>query len=139
MKRIFLTLAVIILIVFLSGYCYFQYVVTEFTVKEVRSEMINEKIYLKHTQRGLNYSKIVISKSPKRKSKPDKDYVYTWDETLFYRLSSDTLYVYCKIKTETPSHFNSKIKLVQIQYSNPEYYDLIKNYKKRGLEMFPSK
>lgn len=137
MKNVLVISGIIILILVLGVYWYFQNVITVFTLKEIPSTTLKETIYLKNTKRGLNYDEVVISKSSKRKSNTNKDYIYTWGETLFYKISNDSLYVYCKIKTNVPPNFDSKVKIYQIQYSNPEYYDLIKNYKKKGLDKFP--
>lgn len=137
MKKILLIISILITAFIITGYFYFRCVVTDFKIKELHIKDTDKTIYLKNLKRGLNYSKLAISTSKGRETSIEKDYVYTWDETLFYRVSNDTLYVLCKIKAEEPSNFNSGVKVRQEEYSNPEYYELLKNFTKMGLEKFP--
>lgn len=129
-----------ILIPISFGCTFFKKEVSVYTIQEVDFPTLHEKIYLKHKARGLNYEEIVISPDKKRGWKPnaDRDFVYTWDETLFYNTSQDTLYVYCSHKAKLPAKFRSDVVVIQQQYSNPEYvYQLQKNYQNMGLEKFP--
>ncbi len=137
MKKILLIISALITALIIGGYFYFRYVVTDFKMTELYIKGANSTIYLKNLKRGLNYSKLAISSSKGRRTSLEKDYVYTWDETLFYRVSNDTLYVLCKNKAKEPTNFDSRIKVLQEEYSNPEYYKLLKDFTKKGLEKFP--
>ena len=137
MKKILLIISTLITVFIITGYFYFMHVVTDFKMKELYIKNMDKTIYLKNLKRGLNYNKLVISTSKGRGTTLEKDFIYTWDETLFYRISNDTLYVLCKNMAEEPTNFNSGIKVLQEEYSNPEYYKLLKNFKKMGLEKFP--
>ena len=136
MKKTSLIISFLITAFIISGYFYFRYVVTEFKIKELYIRNTDRTIYFKSFSRGLNYNKLAISCSKGRKTSHEKDYVYTWGETLFYRVSNDTLYVLCKNKAEEPTKFKSGVKVYQVEYSNPEYYELLKDFTKMGLEKF---
>lgn len=137
MKKLLLIISFLIAVLIISGYFYFRYVVTDFKIKELYVKNTDRTIYLKSLSRGLNYNKLAISSSKGRKTSHESDYVYTWGETLFYRVSNDSLYVLCKNKSEEPTNFKSSIKVYQVEYSNPEYYELLKDFAKMGLEKFP--
>jgi hypothetical protein len=137
MKKILLLTGLLITGLIIVAYFYFRHVVSDFNVKELQTSKENKPIYLKNLKRGLNYSRLTISSSGGRRTSIEKDYIYTWDETLFYRVSNDTLFVLCKNKAETPIKFNPNVKVIQKEYSNPEYYELQKNFRKMGLEKFP--
>lgn len=140
MKLVTTILGIAILAAFTAGCTYFKKDVNVFAIQEIDFQEIDEAIYLKHKARGLNYEVIVISPKKKRGRKPnsDREYVYTWDETLFFKKSQDTLYVYCSHKAKTPSEFKSDVVIVQKQYSNPEFvYQFKQKYIEMGLERFP--
>lgn len=133
-------LASAILIAITFGCKFFNNGVSVYNVQEVDFTTLNETIYLKHKARGMNYEEIVISPDKKHRRKPnaDRDYVYTWDEILFYKKSKDTLYIYCSHRAKLPAEFRSDVVVIQQQYSNPEFvYQLQKNYHDMGLEKFP--
>jgi hypothetical protein len=137
MKKILLIIGLLITVLLLVVHFYFRHVVSDFNVKELQITKGNKPIYLKNLKRGLNYSKLTISSSGFRRTSIERDYIYTWDETLFYRVSNDTLFVLCKNKAKSPIKFDLNIKVIQKEYSNPEYYELQKNFRKMGLEKFP--
>lgn len=93
MKKLLLIISFLIAVLIIGGYLYFRYVVTDFKIKELHLKNTDRTIYFKSLSRGLNYNKLAISSSKGRKTNLENDYVYTWDETLFYRISNDTLYV----------------------------------------------
>lgn len=137
MKKIFLIISIFITVFIIAGYFYFRYVVTDYKIKEIYIKATDRTIYLKCLKRGLNYNKLAISTSKGRRTSLEKDYIYTWDETIFYRVSNDTIYVLCKNKAEEPTNFKSGVFVHQEEYSNPEYYKLVENFNKIGLEKFP--
>ena len=135
MKKTLIVLS--ILIVFLCSLVWyvFNYVATEFQIREIYLSKTGKYIYFKSKKRGLNFSVITISDSKRRRIDKKKDIVYSWDETLFYRNTPDTLYVFCRHKTTIPHNIQHTI--IQKEYSNSYYYSLLDTYKDLGLEKFP--
>ena len=66
------------------------------------------------------------------------DYIFpSIDEIIFLKISHDTVYVLCSTKAVIPEDFRSCVKIVQKEYTNIEYYNLIKTYKQKGFMKFP--
>jgi len=137
MKKILFIVSFIIVVLIFAGYFYFSLVTTDFKIKALYVKQVDDILYFKNLKRGLNYNELSISASKRKKINPKKDYIYTWDETIFYQVSNDTLYVLCKNKASEPRIFKSKIVVLQKEYSNPEYYELLENFKDIGMKKFP--
>jgi hypothetical protein len=137
MKRVFIIIGFIVVAVFAAAYFFFIFKVENFTIKELQVKEIGVNVYFKSLERGLNYSESSISTSRRRRSNPRFDYVYPYSQQFFYRISNDSLFVFCSTIANEPKNFGSVVKVIQIEYSNREYRRLMENYKSLGLEKFP--
>jgi hypothetical protein len=136
-NKYYLIILLFVILFFCSLFFIFSYAITKFNIDSLYIEQTNNIIYFKNTKRGLNFSEVTISISKSRKSNYKTDYIYTWDETLFYKVNHDTLLVLCKVKASPPTHFNNNLIVIQREYTNQEYYDLLKNHKLLGFNKFP--
>lgn len=137
MKKVLLISSLISTVLVAAGYLFFISAIENFTIKELHLEETGENIYMKNLRRGLNYSEFSISTSKRRRINSSEDFVYSWDEVFFYKVSNDSLIVYCSAKAEEPKNFDSRIKVRQIVYSNPESFRLLDQYRNIGLQKFP--
>ncbi len=103
----------------------------------VRIKETGETIYLKEKSIGRDYTEIVISPHKGRTVKSQRDYLYTWNETLFYKIEGNIIYVLCSNKAKFPPNFGKHVRVIQNTYSNPEYYDMLNNYNQKGYQKFP--
>lgn len=97
-----------------------------------------ENIFLKYYAWGLSDELNVISLN-NRSEWPDssKDYV-TNRGAFFYKLKNDTLFLYGvwdSSKLNGQKYFKTKINFIELQ--NYDFIELCKNYKKRGMHIFP--
>src|SRR3546814_11815938 len=112
----------IFLLAVFSLYAYFIYtrMLTEFNVKEVHIKD-TKVIYLKSFVRGLNYHRLAISISDSRKFDAERDYIYNWDETIFYKLDNDTLYILCSEFAADPAYDSGfGVFIKQVTYRSEE-------------------
>lgn len=100
-------------------------------------KIIADSVYLK-TRIWGNEQLAIITQSSKIDLELDsnKDYIFDLSSPVFYKNVKDSIIIYTYIKTKVPQNFKSKIKVVQIELSNPKMMDLIKNqnYIKLGLK-----
>ena len=134
--KLIITSLTIICVIGVVLLAYFLFYVPFYQIP-VSIEETGEKIYLKEKNISRNVTEVIISPHKGRKVKSKKDYVYTWHETLFYRIEGNTLYILCSHKAKIPPDFGKHVRIVQNTYSNLEYYDLINNYSQKGYQKFP--
>lgn len=137
---------IVYIILFVSLIALLVYLVSFFvslkSVTRIKEEIkISQEIfYLKNEKRGLNYEITALSKSPRKKiSYDDEDsFIYSSGETLFYKIKYDTLFIYTMHKAEYPKELKTNVVIEQIEIKNPDFIELKKTYKKRGLSIFPT-
>jgi len=138
LKKLIVTIIIVFFIVVIVIVIYFYFFdFTKFDQSKIYIESTKETLYLKQIQSGLNYNAIIISPFRGRKMDKHRDYCYTWNETLFYKVEGNTVYILCGDKTEIPSKFGKKVKIIQNNYTNLEYYDLMETYNEKGYQKFP--
>jgi hypothetical protein len=135
---IFISLCILIgLIIFLFISENSEVVKSNYKVSKIFASSLNQTVFIIKETWGISsdHQRVVISTS-NSESKPDssKEYIFS-DSEFFYKLVQDTIYVYTMSKARIPSKFESKIKIKQIEISNPDLMDLYKNYKSKGLEL----
>lgn len=64
------------------------------------------------------------------------DFVFKGWSPFLYKFENDTLSVFIRSASNTPTNFKSDIKVQQIILSNPEMMNMIDNYKEKGLILF---
>jgi hypothetical protein len=97
-----------------------------------------DTLYLKKRIEA-NKEIIVISTYSSLKSDPDSSSMFIYDvssTSLFYKQTADSLIIYTDVLSEIPAKFTSRVKISQIELSNPEMMDLMdnKSYMKMGLK-----
>ncbi|NQX40646.1 hypothetical protein SAMN05421820_10450 [Pedobacter steynii] len=97
-----------------------------------------DTLYLKKRIDG-NKEIIAISTSSDLKFDPDSSSMFIYDvssTSLFYKQTADSLIIYTNALSEIPAKFTSRVKISQIELSNPEMMDLMDNkyYMKMGLK-----
>lgn len=137
MKKVLIIVGLIVTALFSAAYLFFILKVENFSIKELKVKEFGVNVYFKSLERGLNYSESSISTSKRRRSNPRFDYVYPYKQVFFYRISNDSLFVFCPTIANEPKNFGSEVKVVQIEYPNREYRRLLEDYKSLGLEKFP--
>ena len=109
----------------------------EVSVVEIKSEKLNESIYIKKKVWGLtaDHQFICVSRSSSNNFEPDtnKDYIY-YGDSFFYNFSNDTLKMYVDKESAVPKEFRSNINIKQIELTNPEMMDLWIYYDAKGLK-----
>ncbi|MGK6353488.1 hypothetical protein [Parapedobacter sp. DT-150] len=137
MKKLLYLLVFLLVIFSFCAYFVYNKMLTEFQVKKVYIED-KKAVYLKNFVRGLNYNRLAISVSDSREFNPERDYIYDWDETIFYKVSNDTLHVLSSELAPNPiSDGAVGVIVVQETYSNSEYYTLIHSYREKGYNKLP--
>ena len=141
MKTIYI-IAIAILFIVLLFFIYTYLTIPDFkpTVKqiEIYSESFDEKIFIKQKNWGIigDDQVIVITKSSDINFEPNINEEYTFKglSPFFYDFRNDTLFLYVNNKSEIPKNMVSEIRIVQIELTNPEMMNLMKNYRERGLK-----
>ena len=137
--KIFKNIIIATAVMLLLSFCFLEFVITSFKTTSVFVSKVNETIYLTHKTGGLNTDIICISNTKRRHSLLKTEYCYiNFEETIFYRVSNDTIYILCSLPIEEDIELGKNIVIIQEQYSNQQYFnELRENYKNLGLEKFP--
>ena len=105
--------------------------------KVILCSQCSDSVYLR-TRTWGNEHLAIITQSSKSDLEPDsnKDYIFDLSSPVFYKNIKDSIVVYTYTRSKFPRNFNSKIKVEQIELSNPKMMNLIKdqNYIKLGLK-----
>lgn len=80
-----------------------------------------------------NHAEIIISKN-KNKNKNPKTDIYFKGGLIFYKIKSDTLYLFVQTKKEIPNNLKTKVKIIQKELEGYEMTDLLDSYPKNGLQ-----
>jgi hypothetical protein len=144
-KRILIlsvTIIIILIPIFLITYIYINFpdLKPVVEIKEIRSKIHTDKLYIKKKQWGItgDHQLIVISGSPDENFEPDsnKDYIYKGLEPFYYSFSNDTLKITANIESNVPKEMKTSIVIQQISTGYMKLQELRKNYKEKGLEIF---
>ena len=108
---------------------------------EIRSESLDESIFLKGVLWGGwdSHQKIFISSSPELEFHPDStsDYVFQWEWDFLYRFENDTLTVYSSQWPEVPEIWPSQIIVDRHSYY-PGLRDSMEFKRLKELDVHPS-
>lgn len=135
---IFLSLAFIVVIIYILFTRSVPKLEEKWEIKEVRNSTINESVFFKRSTRGLNYSCIVLSSDDSSRYDKTQEFRFNADK-VFYKFDADTLIIVSgSISTNPTDVFSAKFKVKCIQIKdNIEYISFFDEYKKNGFEMFP--
>jgi hypothetical protein len=142
MKRIYIVLAFVILIVSLLVYVSKKFPDYSVNVEmiEIYSEKYNQKLYIKKKTWGLTGDRlaIVISSSSDKNfiPFPDKEYIYESSSPFYYSFQNDTLNVYVSKESKVPSGLKTNIYIKQVITGTLILRELSKNYREKGLKTF---
>ncbi|MES2458842.1 MAG: hypothetical protein V4594_25035 [Bacteroidota bacterium] len=108
-----------------------------FSKQELSFANYADTLYIKKRNVG-NEATVVISTSYDSEFDPDtsSEFVYDVSSTpFFYKQTSDSLIIYTGRSSGFPSDFKSKVKILQIELSNPEMMNLVSNnhFKEIGI------
>lgn len=111
---------------------------SSYTKDELFFADCRDTLYFKKIIEG-NEEIAVISTSPSLKFDPDSSSMFVYDVSsspLLYKQTPNSLIIYTRTLSEIPPSFISRVKVSQIELSNPEMMDLIHNnvYMKMGLK-----
>ena len=110
-----------------------------YTVLELKSDTLNDSIYLKKKVWGIaaNHQVIVISSSGQSEFEPDLEsqYVYEGFTPILYEFMGNTLKMYIGKASEVPSNFESKIKIEQVVLDTPSMIELLEKHEEKGIEL----
>jgi hypothetical protein len=107
--------------------------------KELHFPDVNQTLYLKRLERGLNYQVSVISTKKQKKFEPNykSEYVFSVGETsFFYKVRGDTLLIKTYNTAKVPEVFDSEIVIQQIELNNQELAKFKETYKEEGFSYF---
>lgn len=107
---------------------------------KIKNTVSDEVIYLKYTEGGFDNQSFVISLNSRSSFDTCKDYVDYHNLAIFYKMDKDTLSIYGMnylVKPGCNKAFKTKIMFYPLK--NPEFVELCKNYKSKGLKVFPQK
>ena len=142
MKKLIL-IGIVFLVAILAYYIYLSVSVPKYeptyTVLELKSNTLNDSIYLKKKVWGIaaNHQVIVVSSSGQPEFEPDLEtqYVYEGFTPILYEFLEDTLKIYVTKASEIPSSFESKIKIKQVVLDTPEMIELLVKHEEIGIEL----
>lgn len=111
---------------------------SSYTKDELIFADYSDTLYLKKRIEA-NKEIMVISTSSDPKFDPDANSGFIYDVSsseLFYKQTADSLIIYTRTLSKAPARFTSKVKISQIELTNPEMMKLISNksYIKKGLK-----
>jgi len=105
-----------------------------------------DKIYFPNKKEALylkQYSEvssiyIIISSSKSKRYNPEskRDIVFN-EEAVFYRYTSDSLLLYCRIEPKINKKYCGKIAVKYTKISNLVFYEMWDHYNEKGLIKFP--
>ena len=142
MKK-FILIGIVFLVAILAYYIYLSVSVPKYeptyTVLELKSDILNDSVYLKKKVWGIaaNHQVIVVSSSGQSEFEPDleKQYIYEGFTPILYEFLGDTLKMYVRKASEIPSSFESAIKIEQVVLDTPEMIELLAKHEERGIEL----
>ncbi len=140
MKR-FLIGVIIFIIVVITAIFYFVDIYLQ--KKEIKTIVISFKnkkeiLYLKMFSGEETISISNNRKMYKGEDKTQNNIVINGAEALFYKVSSDTLYIIYPGEKSAISNLQTNIYIIEKSIDNVEFYNFWDNYKKMGYEKFPN-
>lgn len=111
---------------------------SSYTKEDLFFANYGDTLYLKKRIEA-NEEIVVISTSSSLKYDPDSSFEYIYDVSsspLLYKQTADSLIIYTRTFSEVPTQFTSRVKILQMELSNSEMMNLIKDksYTKLGLK-----
>jgi len=144
MKRKYLII-ILLVVITIIGFVFYKQIPDMKPIYNIDKLVISsgsEPLYLKSKTWGMTYDSkvIVLSTNEEEEFTADstKDYIYKGASFLFYKFSSDSLFIYTADKAHIPQVFNSKFKIKQIELDNPAMMRLKGGsaFKSQGLTEF---
>ncbi|MFB6317964.1 MULTISPECIES: hypothetical protein [unclassified Saccharicrinis] len=129
---------------FLAGYQFFRIsndniITPVFDIETIYLPESSTRLYLKKINWGITGDSQIMAISNSSSKNIDvnnkNDFILEGLCQIFYKIESDTLFIYSTNKFKEPSNFNSTINIKQIKLENTEFQSLFKEANK-GIKIF---